>query len=30
MNKDNCIFCESKGINLLDYEIPNLKNWYLK
>ena len=30
MNKDNCIFCENKGINLLDYEIPNLKNWYLK
>ena len=30
MNKDNCIFCEDKGINLLDYEIPNLKNWYLK
>ena len=30
MNKDNCIFCENKGINLLGYEIPNLKNWYLK
>lgn len=30
MTKDNCIFCENKGINLLDYEIPNLKNWYLK
>ena len=30
MNKDNCIFCEDKGINLLDHEIPNLKNWYLK
>ena len=30
MNKDNRIFCENKGINLLDYEIPNLKNWYLK
>lgn len=30
MNKDNCIFCENKGINLLDHVIPNLKNWYLK
>lgn len=27
---DNCIFCNDKGINLRDYEIPNLKNWYLK
>lgn len=25
-----CIFCDDKGINLRDYEIPNLKNWHLK
>lgn len=30
MNENRCIFCEDKGINLYDFGIPNLKNWYLK
>lgn len=30
MEENKCIFCNSKGINLYDSGIPNLKNWYLK